>query len=373
MTTYAWPSDLGIESMDWGLDKATVGLENTMSKAIQRVDLLGWMWVVQATMPPRTMTSAGKLEAFMNTLVGGVDRVTMYRRDRPAPLGTLRGSPTLASSVAQFSDTLVLTNTQTRNRLRNSSFEVDSNSDGLADGWSVYNNGAIAVTASRVAGRVSGSAQRVNFTGTANTSTQGISTIGGTSNNPNWVATKAYVISFYAKATSGSGNLGRGFFVNFAATSPSTNAAILNPPLATDWQRYAFRIVWGGSVDANGAFYLSTTNALPARNGDIIFDDLQVEEGSDLTEREVPATILAGDMLGVSPQLFQVREDAMANDLGQMTVKLVNRTRTSLASGLPVVWDRPTATFVMEDDRSAFTFARMHMDRSTYRFREVPQ
>lgn len=198
MTTYAWPSDLGIESMDWGLERSTIGLENTISRAIQRVDLLGWQWVVQATMPPRTMASAGKLEAFLNTLVGGVDRVTMCRRDRPAPLGTLRGSPTLHAAVAQFSDTLVI----------------------------------------------------------------------------------------------------------------------------------------------------------------------QADPG---------VTLLPGDVVGVAPQLFQVREGATANGSGLMTVKVVNRTRSSLASGLPVVWDRPTATFVMEDDRSAFTFARMHMDRSTYRFREVPQ
>ena len=57
----------------------------------------------------------------------------------------------------------------------NSSFEIDSNSDGLADGFAIYNNdgGAVPTTASIVTGLRSRYAQRISWTGT-NASTKGI-------------------------------------------------------------------------------------------------------------------------------------------------------------------------------------------------------
>lgn len=56
-------------------------------------------------------------------------------------------------------------------------------------------------------------------------------------------------------------------------------------------------------------------------------------------------TLMAGDMIGIDGMLLQVREDAFADGVGAMHVKFVNRLRRAVASGLPVVWDRPTAPF----------------------------
>lgn len=57
------------------------------------------------------------------------------------------------------------------------------------------------------------------------------------------------------------------------------------------------------------------------------------------------ATLLAGDMIGVGGLLLQVQSDAAADGAGAMTVTLVNRIRTALASGAGVTWDKPTAPF----------------------------
>jgi hypothetical protein len=57
------------------------------------------------------------------------------------------------------------------------------------------------------------------------------------------------------------------------------------------------------------------------------------------------ATLLAGDMLGCSGQLLQVRDDVTADAGGSMNVTLVNRLRFNAAAGAAVVWDRPTAPF----------------------------
>lgn len=57
------------------------------------------------------------------------------------------------------------------------------------------------------------------------------------------------------------------------------------------------------------------------------------------------ATLLAGDMFGVSGLLLQVASDAVANGSGVMTVSIVNRLRTAITGGAAVTWDRPTAPF----------------------------
>lgn len=56
-------------------------------------------------------------------------------------------------------------------------------------------------------------------------------------------------------------------------------------------------------------------------------------------------TLLAGDMIGVDGLLLQVREDAVADGLGAMPVKFVNRFRKAIPYLAPVVWDKPTAPF----------------------------
>jgi len=165
------------------------------------------------------------------------------------------------------------------NRVKNSSFELDVNGNGFADGVGEYNNGAISTSVSLVAGRTGGLAQRVNFTGTANTNTQGIN-IQSSNMNPDWVTGKTYVISFYAKGSGG--QIGRTMVLGWN-THPATSTTLLNPPLSSEWQRYAFRITWGASVETGGQIYLTSATGSPARNGILDFDDLMVQEGDTLT------------------------------------------------------------------------------------------
>jgi hypothetical protein len=54
------------------------------------------------------------------------------------------------------------------------------------------------------------------------------------------------------------------------------------------------------------------------------------------------ATLLAGDMLGVSGQLFQVAADVTFSGTTG-TVSTTNRARAALSSGASVTWDKPTA------------------------------
>jgi hypothetical protein len=178
------------------------------------------------------------------------------------------------------------------NLVANNSFEVDVDSDGLADGWGVYNNdgSGVPTAASRTSGRISGFAQRVTWTGT-NASSKGVFAPGV---RGGWQIGKTYVVSFYARGASAQ-PFGMSLQWN---VSPATTVALKNPNIATTWQRYAFRIIWGGSVENSGNLFLSILYGNAWANGWVEFDDVQVEEGDTLSGYQGKLalnTIVAGD------------------------------------------------------------------------------
>lgn len=170
-----------------------------------------------------------------------------------------------------------------QNLLSNSSLEVDYDSNGVASGWSSYSN-TESVTLSRVGGRLGGFAQRVSWAVT-NTSTKGILTgsslteggiTGGVRGG--WVGSKTYVVSWFARSTTGiTTTMGLQWNI-----FPTTTVTLLNPALSSSWQRYAFKITTSASPETNGNLFLSIAYSA-AVIGSVDFDDVQVQEGDLLT------------------------------------------------------------------------------------------
>jgi hypothetical protein len=162
------------------------------------------------------------------------------------------------------------------NLVRNSSFELDSNSDGLADGFTIYNNdgGAVPATASRVAGSKSTWAQRVSWAGT-NASTKGI--FFDITYPKRWEVD--YVLTFWARTNT---PVNLGWYEN----PPGATVTYLQWPQAdTTWKFYAVRLQWtpGGGYGAPGQyFYISIQSGAAIANGWIEFDNVQVVEGSQI-------------------------------------------------------------------------------------------
>ena len=93
---------------------------------------------------------AGQWDALMLQLRGGVNHLAMHDLLRPLPAGTMRGSPTLSATLAAGATTAAMTGAGGVNLLSGSSFEFDSNADGLSDGWTGYQAGSVgAVTYGR--------------------------------------------------------------------------------------------------------------------------------------------------------------------------------------------------------------------------------
>jgi len=156
----------------------------------------------------------------------------------------------------------------------NSSFEVASNGV-MADGWGIYNNNASGepATSSIEAGRLGGKALAISWT-PSHVSEKGIMRSGAV---PQWVPNATYIISFYARTS------------NLTSTSnmvprwnvqPTSTVALMNPNLSTAWQRYAFKITWGSSVETVGSVYLSIASG--SGGGNVHFDDLMIVEGDVL-------------------------------------------------------------------------------------------
>ncbi|MBJ2155262.1 hypothetical protein [Variovorax sp. IB41] len=57
------------------------------------------------------------------------------------------------------------------------------------------------------------------------------------------------------------------------------------------------------------------------------------------------ATLLAGDMVGVSGLLLQAQQKTVANGAGVLVLPIVNRLRFAIVGGAVVTWDRPSAPF----------------------------
>lgn len=195
------------------------------------------------------------------------------------------------------------------NEARNSSFEVDTDADGLGDFWGLYNNGPEGATFSRQAGGYHGGFfQRVTWS-VPNTTTKGIY---GLTGNVAFKANKTYVISWYAKGSGGGVGTNMSLFWN---TNPSSTVQLANPAVSASFQRYAFRITWGATVDPN--FFISITNGGGQAAGSIDIDSVQVEEGEVLSaytpkaDEILPLTVTATELAPDSVTTPKIATDAV--------------------------------------------------------------
>lgn len=82
------------------------------------------------------------------------------------------------------------------------------------------------------------------------------------------------------------------------------------------------------------------------------------------------ATLLAGDMIGISGLLLQVQQRCVADGTGLLIVPIVNRLRKALAGGAPVVWSRPTALFRFRAVPEPVSYAPGYTPEATFDFME---
>lgn len=196
-------------------------------------------------------------------------KVRAIDADGSGPLST-----EVSSQLTQVLSTDLGINMSGENLYYNSSFDTDSDGNGLANYWAVYNNSPSTepATPSLVAGRTGEKAQRITWTG-VNSTTKGVYSTGA-------AVTKRdteYILSFYARS-----NGGTGFDLRFAQLPVGGLAGVTwleNPaPSATVWQRYIAKFTTTGVPDPGNAYI--TIKGHTGNGGWVEFDDAQIEAGN---------------------------------------------------------------------------------------------
>jgi hypothetical protein len=176
------------------------------------------------------------------------------------------------------------------NLMRNSSFEVDSDADGMSDYWAVYSSvDSQTVTPSRVAGGLFGGvAQKIAWSN-PNTWTKGIraDTGNGSGVAGGWVSGRWYTVGVAA-----TGNLSGGSAahrIGMGWNNPPDEVEVVEcPDLVSlgDFAFWIYRVRWTTSpVEANGALYLTLTGSadgthtVDGATGWLAFDAAAVYEG----------------------------------------------------------------------------------------------
>lgn len=345
MPTIDWPEALIPQTAQLTLRKAGAQFASPFNGTLQAVDFVGERWTLSASLAQMSARNPRGVGAFCNVLAGGVERVRVWPfHTGGVPRGSMRGAPVLGATATRGQTSLAISAaTAGANMLLGSSFEFDSNSDGLADNWNPYSIGAASgVARSRVEGLRGLWGQRVSATslGSADTDRIGfgyyvpLSAAGGA----------AYSVSANVRAGAGQIVFNLDFNNALGAYIGSANQQFA---ATTDWlQRRAMTVqAPPNAASMSLTVWLQGAGAV-IPGAWVEFDNVQVERGA-ATEYAFLPTVFAGDFLAAGGQLFQVAADTTLSDLGAGSVPIVNRVRSTIASGSAVTWYRPTCEMVL--------------------------
>jgi hypothetical protein len=103
-----WPSTRGVMScrMELRANQRVNAAPGGGSEQV--VDLLNDRWVMYLTLPAETNDNAHALEAFLHSFRGQTNTVLAWHFKREAPRGTMRGTPTIKTTVAAGASQIVI-------------------------------------------------------------------------------------------------------------------------------------------------------------------------------------------------------------------------------------------------------------------------
>lgn len=111
MSDYNWPSTSAFTPRRFQMRTSsnTRTFTSPYTQGVQVVDLMADFWLATIELNPgNDQYSGGQIEAFVDRLKGAANRIVLWNLRRPAPLGTMRGSPTLGATVAQLANTATI-------------------------------------------------------------------------------------------------------------------------------------------------------------------------------------------------------------------------------------------------------------------------
>lgn len=287
-------------------------------------------------------------------LRGRVNHLALHDVSQPQPRGTARGAILTATTVAAGAASASLKAATTNNLLQGGSFELDSNADGLADGWTAYQTGTFG-TITRVVnagpalpGSFGAKYQRVSSSGL--NGRMGVYQLG--------IAVVPGATYTLQAEVGGSASI----TVEMTIQWYTSGGSFISESAASFASTLALRSVTGvaPSNAATARVYVLAYNTTGA-SVLVDMDNVQLEAGPAATSYGGYPTFLQGDWLqigsGVGSHYCMVTSDVTGNDIGDITVAFEPPTRKVFAGDTAVTWDRPKCHFKQRPDSLSWSGA----------------
>lgn len=107
MTQFAWPRTWAASRFEMRIMSNTRIFTGPYTPTTQVIDLLGERWTINFDIANDIDPILGAArEAFFDRLAGPANQIAIWNLVRPIPAGTMRGTPTIDSTVAQLANIL---------------------------------------------------------------------------------------------------------------------------------------------------------------------------------------------------------------------------------------------------------------------------
>lgn len=294
-------------------------------------------------------------------LRGRQNHLALYDVTQPAPRGTARGSITLSSTAGAGSSSLQLAGCRGANALLGASFELDSNADGLADGWARYTNGTT--------GSLAQSLEPFGATDGGKSQFLSAAALGVAESDRNGVVQSFVPVAQFAGKSVWAGGW-------FTATTGTSVVLYVYFQTSSGGGYIAGADIYVTAVATGGLQYLQVQGVCPSNATHAWFHAYQHSGSGGLavvyidglqfvdtvpSAYPLPGTLLAGDWLqvgdGVGSHYCIVVADAIATDAGAITVTVEPPLRKAFSSGTAVTWDKPRAHYKQKPDAVSWSGA----------------
>ncbi len=111
MAAYTWPAAWMPRRFRMFIAPNERSFSGYYSGQTQALDLLGESWRMELELAEMTGLVGQQVQAFLDRLRGRVNTITIGNIQRPVPVGTMRGTPTLLASAAQLASTIQIATT----------------------------------------------------------------------------------------------------------------------------------------------------------------------------------------------------------------------------------------------------------------------
>lgn len=353
MATVYWPTHKAFTVSQYALGSATnkSRFEGFLDAEIEEVSHLSDRFTVRVDMPPCIREDAYLRSAFLRSVDSSGDLVSFALWKRPTPEGTLRGSPTVATSALAAARSFAIAGaTSGANLLVGGGFEVDANTNNLADGWSTYTSGSVTggVAEALVAGNGSPLAQRMYAAVLGSTSADQFGLL--YASDIAVTAGSSYAWAVDVRSTSGGGAVVRLMVVFLSAGLSVLGSSAAETPVQTTWAR---RSVVGVAppTSAYARVYAWMQGDPVGSPIALELDNAQFEQAAAPTAFAGSPTLVGGDILSIGGNLLEVAYPGVTlNDMGTGTVPLSLPLQRAITSGNAVVWSAPAGLWRLISD-----------------------